>query len=311
MSAAETRTTLRELPPATLGRRLARGLRLRIGPFVVCIVGRDPALADTLAAHYPDYPLAPDDAFADARLSLREQTRWARWRGQPRAICLEDGAAFASFPAEQMLAHVEWAMNWCIAMRANQYLMLHGGVVARDEGAMILPGIPGAGKSTLTAYLIHRGWRLFSDEFTLLAPGTMDLHPFPRLIPLKNDSIEVIQRAVPEAVFGPQIPGTRKGRVAHLRPDAGHLRRMTETARPRLVVFPRYVQDATTELSEMPAPEAFTELTHNAFNYVLLGAQGFTAVADLTDMTRCYRLRYSDLADANMRLTDLLRQTAA
>lgn len=311
MTELETRATLRQLPAAALEQRLARGLRLHIGPFVICIAGRDPALVSTLAAHYPDYPLADDDRFADACLSLREQTWWGRLRRHPRAICLEDGARFARFPAEQLLAHIEWAMNWCIATRANRFLMLHGGVVARDAGAMILPGIPGAGKSTLTAYLMHRGWRLFSDEFTLLAPETLELHPFPRLIPLKNDSIEVIQRAVPEAVFGPQIPGTRKGRVSHLRPGPEHLRRMHDVARPRLVVFPRYQSGAATALTPIPSAEAFAELTNNAFNYVLLGPQGFTAVADLTDTARCYRLHYSDLADANARLTTLLDEVAA
>lgn len=305
------RMSLRELPAAELGRRLAGGLKLRIGPFTVCIQGRDPLLADTLSRHYPDYPLAAADSFSDARLTLRDQTWWARLLGRPREICLEDEVPFTDFPANALLAHIEWSLNWCIATRANQYLMLHGGVVARDEGAMILPGVPGAGKSTLTAFLMHRGWRLFSDEFTLLKTGTLDLQPFPRLIPLKNDSIEVIQAAVPEAQFGPQIPGTRKGRVSHLRPGADHLRRMDEGARPKLVVFPGYQAGSTTALKEMASAEAFAELTNNAFNYVLLGRQAFEMVAELTDAVRCFRLTYSDLNDANLHLQDLLRSTAA
>lgn len=309
MTAAATRITLRDLPLDTLEHRLARGLRLHIGPFVVCLAARDPVLAACLAAHYPDYPLAPDDSFADARITLRDQGRWARWRRHPRAISLEDGGHFAHFPAEQLLAQIEWGMNWCIAMRANHYLMLHGGVVAREEGAMILPGVPGAGKSTLTAYLMHRGWRLFSDEFTLLAPDSLVLQPFPRLIPLKNESIDVIGREVPEARFGPRIPNTRKGLVAHLCPGTEHLRRMQEGARPRLIVFPRYAAGAPTELSVLPKAEAFAELTNNAFNYVLLGAQGFELVADLVDATRCYRLRYSDLADANRLLMILMSKS--
>jgi len=307
MTAAEARATLRELPFASLASRLARGLRLHIGPFVVCLAGRDAALTACLAEHYPDYPLAPDDSFVDARITLREQGRWARLRGHPRVISLEDGGNFARFPAEQLLAQIEWGMNWCVAMRANQYLMLHGGVVARDGGAMILPGVPGAGKSTLTAYLMHRGWRLFSDEFTLLAQDTLELRPFPRLIPLKNESIDVIGREIPEACFGPRIPNTRKGLVSHLRPGIDHLRRMHEGARPRLIVFPRYAAGAPTELSSIPSAEAFAELTNNAFNYVLLGAKGFQLVADLVDATRCYRLRYSELAEANARLTALMQ----
>lgn len=307
MTAAETRPTLRGLPLPVLEQRLARGLRLHVGPFIACYTARDPVLATCLAAHYPDYPLAPDDSFADAHITLQDQGWWSRWRGQPRELSLEDGGNFARFPAEQLLAQLEWGLNWCIAMRANQFLMLHGGVVARDEGALILPGVPGAGKSTLTAYLMHRGWRLFSDEFTLLDPDTRTLQPFPRLIPLKNESIEVIARAVPEARFGPRIPNTRKGLVSHLRPGAEHLRRMHDGARPRLIVFPRFAAGASTELTPVPSAEAFAELTNNAFNYVLLGARGFGLVADLVDATRCYRLRYSELAEANGRLTELLR----
>ena len=305
------RTSLRELPAAELKGRLASGLKLRIGPFVVCIQGRDPLLANCLAQYYPDYPLAPVDSFVDARLMLRDQAWWARLLGRPREICLEDEVPFTDFPANALLAHIEWSLNWCIATRANQYLMLHGGVLARDEGAMIMPGVPGAGKSTLTAFLMHRGWRLFSDEFTLLKPGSMDLQPFPRLIPLKNDSIEIIQTAVPEAAFGPQIPGTRKGRVSHLRPIVEHLRRMDETARPKLVVFPSYKPAVSTTLTEMARSEAFAELTNNAFNYVLLGRLAFEMVAELTDAVRCFRLSYSQLEDANLHLQALLSEGAA
>ncbi len=304
------RTSLRELPADELQGRLVTGLKLRIGPFVVCLQGRDPLLAGCLAQHYPDYPLAPVDSFTDARLSLRDQAWWARLLGRPREICLEDEVPFTDFPVNALLAHIEWSLNWCVATRANQYLMLHGGALARDEGAMIMPGVPGAGKSTLTAFLMHRGWRLFSDEFALLKPGSLDLQAFPRLIPLKNDAIEVIQAAVPEAAFGPQIPGTRKGRVSHLRPLAEHLRRMDEGARPKLVVFPSYKPGVNTTLTEMARSEAFAELTNNAFNYVLLGRLAFEMLAELTDAVRCYRLSYSQLDDANQQLQALLRESA-
>ncbi len=311
MTAAATPLTLHQLSLEVLAERLTAGLRFEVGPFVVCLASRDPALAACLAAYYPDYPLATPDRFADASITLREQGRWARWRGRPRVISLEDGTAFARFPAVELLAQLEWSMNWCIAMRANQFLMLHGGVVARDRDALIMPGAPRAGKSTLTAYLAHRGWRLFSDEFALLTQDTAMLRPFPRLIPLKNESIDVIARAVPEARFGPRIPNTRKGLVSHLCPGPEHLRRMHEGAHPRFIVFPRYVAGAAAELVPLPPAEAFAELTNNAFNYVLLGARAFELVADLAEQTRCYRLRYGNLAEANRRLTALFERDVA
>jgi len=302
--------TLRTVPRVQLLAALPAGLKLEVGPFVIAFEGNDSLLADCLSAHYPDYPLADPSAFPDGRLQLRKRPLHERLLRRPCHICLEDRLSFTNFPPEALLAHLEWSMNWCIASRANWFLMLHAAVLARDEGAIIMPGVPGAGKSTLSAYLMHRGWRLFSDEFTLLTPGTLELKPFPRLIPLKNDSIEVIKAAVPEAEFGPQIPGTRKGRVSHVKPTGEHLRRMHEGAQPRLVVFPRYQAGAATELTELPKSACFAELTQNAFNYVLLGQQAFETVADLTDRVQSYRLVYSKLDEANRALQDALRAAA-
>jgi HprK-related kinase A len=302
--------TLRTLPRERLVAALPGGLKLAVGPFVISFVGRDALLAECLAAHYPDYPLADPQAYPDGRLHLRERTWRERLLRKPRHLCLEDERSFTNFPPGALLAHLEWSMNWCVASRANWFLMLHGAVLAREEGAIVMPGVPGAGKSTLTAYLMHRGWRLFSDEFTLLAPDRLEVTPFPRLIPLKNESIEVIGAAVPEAEFGPQIPGTRKGRVCHVKPPQDALRRMSETAEPRLVVFPRYQAGAATTLSDVPKSACFAELTQNAFNYVLLGQQAFEALAALTDRVRAFRLVYSDLAEANAVLQDALRAAA-
>ena len=63
---------------------------------------------------------------------------------------------------------LEWGLNWCVAGHAHQYLMLHAAALERNGRAVILPGDPGAGKSTLTAALMLSGWRLLSDEITLV-----------------------------------------------------------------------------------------------------------------------------------------------
>ncbi len=290
---------------------LKQGLRLSIGPFVIHFEGRDRTLAERLHAHYPNYPLAPRGAFADAQLKVTRNPTVSRHWWSTRAIRTEDGQVFTTFPSEATLAHIEWTMNWAIANRSHDFLMLHAGVLANRHGALILPAYPGAGKSTLCAYLIHRGWRLLSDEFTLIRDESLAIHPFPRLIPLKNQSIEVIRELVPEAHLGPPIPGTLKGTVSHLRPGDEHIRSMHETALPKLMIFPKYQAGASLEITPAAKSDCFVEITQNSFNYVLRGEQGFRMAAALTDRVTPYRLVYSDLPAAAQAIDELMEAAAA
>src|SRR3546814_5884714 len=51
---------------------------------------------------------------------------------------------------------------------------------------IFLPGAPGSGKSTLTACLVHNGWRLLSDEIALVSLQDGGLTALARSISLKN-----------------------------------------------------------------------------------------------------------------------------
>jgi hypothetical protein len=81
-------------------------------------------------------------------------------------------AAFRPLPqGEQALPHFEWGVNWCFAQRFNQHVLLHAGALALGDRAVIMAAPPGAGKSTLTAAMMLRGFRMLSDEFGVLVPA--------------------------------------------------------------------------------------------------------------------------------------------
>jgi HprK-related kinase A len=177
-------------------------------------------------------------------------------------------------------------------------------VVARPgSGALIMPGPPGAGKSTLCAYLAHHGWRHMADEFCLIRPGTRAVTPFPRLIPLKNESIDVIA-AVDGVRMGPRFPGTRKGTVAHVAPPDAHAR-CADAAMAGLVVLPVFTPDRAAEIHTLGRPELFVELSKNSFNYPVLGRSGFDTLADLVERVPAYRMRYDRLDTAANLLAEL------
>lgn len=291
--------TLGQLSAGDLARRLAGpGLALSTGPFNVRIRTRLPQVRAALACLYACHPLPAGEDFCDFTLDLAAPSLLRAWLRPQVQVRHEGLALFEPLPQDQAFALLEWTMNWWIAGNANQYLLLHAAVIERDGLAVILPAPPGAGKSTLCAGLVHRGWRLLSDEMAMIALDSGLLHALARPISLKNASLAVIRDFVPGAVFGAAAHDTAKGTVAHLMPKPEDVARMHEPARPRWVVFPRFEPGAAAALTPRPKADAMMELGRNAFNYALLGREGFESLACVIDASDAYDFRYGSLDDA-------------
>jgi len=242
--------------------------------------------------------VTPAEAITDFHVDISSPKSMRRWLRPQCRFSLDGRSSFAPYPKEHAFPALEWGINWCVATRAHHLLMLHSAVVERNGHAILFPAWPGHGKSTLCTALIHSGWRLLSDEFGLVRPEDGLLLPIPRLIPLKNESIDVIKRFRPDAVIGPSFPGTRKGTVAHVRPPVESILRAQETARPRWLVFPRWVAEAPLSLLPVPKSEAFLMVATNAFNYEVLDQAAFRLAADMVKSCDCHSLVYSKLDEA-------------
>lgn len=275
---------------------MGEGLPVTLGPFATRIRSGFRSMVPLLHQLYEEHPISSSE-FVDFDVQV-QPSRGLRW-GRSQACFLADGRMpFWPLPAEQAMPALEWGINWCVAMRSNHLLMLHSAVVERNGNAILFPAWSGHGKSTLCTALIHSGWRLLSDEFGLVRPDDGALIPVPRLIPLKNESIEVIRRFRPDAVIGPSFHGTRKGTVAHVRPPAESVRRADETARAHLIVFPRWVAGAPLAIEPVAKGEAFLMVATNAFNYEILGEAAFEVVRRMVRDCGAYALTYSDLDEA-------------
>lgn len=280
-------------------RRLAGpGLVLRTGPFRNRIRTDIPHLADAIGLLYADYPVEEEDGFADFQLHFHRSGGLRRWyRPQVRFDC--DGMVpFKPLPLAQAHPMFEWVMNWCVSNHAHAYLMLHAAVLQRGNAGVILPAPPGSGKSTLCGALASRGWRLLSDELTLVRPHDLALIPLPRPVSLKNASLDVLRAYAPDAVFGPAVPGTTKGTIGHMRAPAASIAAAGEPARATHIVFPRYQGGAPTSLAPLPRAHMFMRVADNAFNYPVLGAAGFDTLCRLVDACTGYEFGYSSLDEA-------------
>lgn len=287
------------LTPSELRSQLKRaGIFLKTGSFITRLQSSIPSVVEGVGLLYADYPLVANADFADFHVSLASPHNFRRWF-KPQVLFLFDGRPpFKPLPLDQAFPMLEWGLNWCISSQANQHLMIHAAVIEKGGFAAILPAPPGSGKSTLCAALINRGWRLLSDELALISISDGKIIPLPRPVSLKNQSIDIIQNYAPNAIFSRRVSDTMKGTVAHMKAPSDSINRATELAHAAWIIFPKYQPDAPAQLETLLRSRAFMRIADNAFNYSLLGNQGFESMAQLIEDCQCFDFTYSRLDDA-------------
>ena len=290
---------LEELSPSTIQNKLKNnGLILKIGPFSFRIISPIKSVTDGVSALYANNAVLDDGNFVDYTVTIASGSGWRRWSRRQAIFKFDGMEPFIPLPEDHAFPLLEWSMNWCIAMHAHHYLLLHSAVIEKEGCAVIMPAPPGSGKSTLCAGLVHRGWRLLSDELALISLTDTSITPLGRPISLKNQSIDVMRNFVPGAVFSKVVHDTSKGDVSLMKVPSAHTERLHETAQPRWVVFPKYVKGSSAQMTPRSKANSMLELGRNSFNYMVLGLKGFEVLSKVIDASDCYDFQYSQLDDA-------------
>lgn len=285
---------------------LSRGeLTLQLSPFVVRFNSNVPAIARDIQILYADFDVLPNTDFADFHVELRFVFGIRRWLSPQVQFFFDGRPSFSNLPVAQAFPTLEWGLNWCVAAHSHQYLVIHAAVIERDGVTVLLPAPPGAGKSTLCAALIHRGWRLLSDELALFDFSSGLVFGMARPVSLKNRSIDIIRRFSPNSVLTTPVMTESKGLVALMKPPSGSVMRVIEPARPNWIILPKFEADSASLLVKHSPARTFLLIAEQSFNYHVHGQNGFKAVAALVDQCRCAQFTYSDLDDAIEVFSDL------
>lgn len=290
---------LSQISPDELSNRLhSNGLIITTGPFKFRLISEISNITESIHRLYAHYPVLDCDDFANYTVHLNHGPGIRRWIRQQVRFGYEGKFPFEPLPITHAFPQLEWAMNWCISTQAHQYLIFHAATVEREGKAVIMPAPSGSGKSTLCAALIHRGWRLISDELALISMADQTVVPLARPVSLKNKSISIIQSYVPDAVMSDVTLDTSKGEVAHMKVPDAHVADMSVPSTPTWIIFPKYVVDAAPQLTPVSKAQTLVELARNSFNYALHGKSGFQTLSKLLEQCDCFTFEYSQLDDA-------------
>ncbi len=279
-------------------------LVLQIGPFNFAIHSPLKDVSKNIHLLYGNFTALDEQAVVDFSVSIRPPNFLRRWLRPQVSFYCDEHSPFLPLPSSQAYPLLEWGMNWCIA-QTLQYLSLHAAVLEKDGTTVIMPAESGSGKSTLTALLMANDWRLLSDEMAIISTKTLAIDPISRPISLKNDSIELISKYWPDAVFGTIVDDTNKGTIGHLKPTSKSVSKIFDKVKASHIIFPKFQSDEETVIKQKNKGEAFMAVIENSFNYGILGKQGFNTLSKVVDSCDCYEFTYSSTQDA-MRFFDSL-----
>jgi hypothetical protein len=182
----------------------------------------------------------------------------------------------------------------------------HAAAVRRGEHAILLPGVRGAGKSTLVGYLASQGFTYLTDDLIAMAASNWSLRPLPTCLAIKSGSWPILQ------AFYPQLTNCQTvqchGRaVCYVEP----IETSNSGAAPSLILFPAYAKDAVARLGSltplrtmMRLLEANTDLDELATEIKVAEFLRFV------ETTPAYELSYSDLSTAMNAIESLLENQA-
>ena len=273
------------------------GLTIRLGPFNLHIQTRLRQLVDQLYFLFANHAVVEDE-IAEIHMQIVAR-RFLRQPFSLSAQCLLDGQSLLpAVRAEHALDLLERCIRLAVIARTNHLLIFRAAAVERNGHVLLLAGRMDSENKTLCAALMHRGYRLLSDRLGMLDPRSGEFIPIPTALSFSSDSIPVISEHFPDVDTASSVIESCGGTMVHVAPPRESVERAADTAKAQWIVFPEWSATETSQLERATESEAFFRLAGSAYNYEMLGAEGFAAVAELVATCRSYRLVCSALEDA-------------
>jgi hypothetical protein len=106
----------------------------------------------------------------------------------------DDNKAFSLLEGEALPDSADALIFGSITNKIKSHFMIHGAAVSSDGEGLVFSGLSGSGKTTLALELTRRGFLFFSDEIAAFSRSTRLVHPFPRAIGTRENSVKLLEK---------------------------------------------------------------------------------------------------------------------
>ena len=175
-----------------------------------------------------------------------------------------------------------------LACNAPGMTFIHAGVVAFGDRALILPGHPGAGKTTLVAALLAGGARYGSDEFAVVTANGL-VHSYARPLSVKRAS-DCAQQVRAQSL-GAEV--------------------IAEPLEAAMVAFLEYAPASELGLLPLSQGAAVLRLLTHCLGARVRPHETLAPLRALTSRAECVAGQRGDAADAAQRLLDVFKTRIA
>lgn len=199
-----------------------------------------------------------------------------------------------AIPKSKLATYLQDKMMTCTYQIKPYLISLHAASVEKNGKVIIMPAVAESGKTTLTATLLHHGFKLFSDESTSLDYDGC-VHPLPFCMNIKEGSWNILAKKYPHL----------NTRTVHNRFDGQNIRFLPPKdmykghQKASHIIFPKYTPDANTSLEPISANEALSKITEASYQVQNdMDNQKFELILKNLISLPKYMLVYSNLDEA-------------
>jgi hypothetical protein len=182
----------------------------------------------------------------------------------------------------------------------------HAAAVSRGGHCVLLPGVSGIGKSTLTAYLAGHGFAYLGDDFVAMARAGWSLRPLPTCLSLKSGSWPILTALYPQLPHLPMLQCHGRD-VRYVEP------RQVQYAgtAPSVILFPSYAKSGDTHLGALAPLQTMTRLLETNTDLQRPATEATLAeFVQFVEQTPAYELVYKDLPSAKAAIEEWLDHAA-
>ncbi len=179
--------------------------------------------------------------------------------------------------------------------------VFHAGACGSNSRCVIFPASTQAGKTTLAAVLMNKGWTFYADDSVLLERDTLSVPVMPFSLTVREGSWNLLFPRFPELQQAPVA--SRDGQRVRFLTPAGMNHDCSGQA--AAMVFVQFDPGGANQIRSLDILQTLLRLQETTF-WVAHDEQSIRSLLDWLQATPCFSLCYSDVDQAAAIIGDLI-----